>query len=315
MTRQNVSRREFVRAAGAAAVATPLITGGFAGSAPSPKGKAETAVKAFHASLTEKQREQICFSFDHKLRSRINANWAITKPTIGSDFYTKEQRELLDKVVRGITSEDGYERFQEQMIEDDGGVENYHVAMFGDPAKGEFEWELTGRHLTLRADGDSVDKTAFGGPLVYGHGRGNPKSNLFHYQTKAANKVLEALDGKQREAALIAKAPRESMVPIQGAKGKFPGIAAGDLSDDQKKLVEEVLRVILAPYRSEDVDEAMSFVKAGGGLDALHLAYYKQGDLGADEVWDIWRVEGPNFVCHFRGAPHVHAYLNVGTKG
>jgi hypothetical protein len=28
-------------------------------------------------------------------------------------------------------------------------------------------------------------------------------------------------------------------------------------------------------------------------------------------MWDIWRIEGPAFVCHFRGAPHVHAYLHV----
>jgi hypothetical protein len=25
-------------------------------------------------------------------------------------------------------------------------------------------------------------------------------------------------------------------------------------------------------------------------------------------------VEGPSFVWHFRGAPHVHAYINIATK-
>ena len=39
-----------------------------------------------------------------------------------------------------------------------------------------------------------------------------------------------------------------------------------------------------------------------------------QGDLKNDKVWDIWRIEGPTFVSHFRGAPHVHAYINVGLK-
>lgn len=312
MTRQELSRRDFVRATGAVALTVP-----FAGqllAAPSPTSAAETTVKTFYDSLTEKQRGDICMPFDHELRSRINANWKITKHAIGSDFYTKEQRDLLDKIVRGVTSEDGYERFQEQMTEDSGGFENYSVAVFGEPGSDKFQWTLTGRHLTLRADGNTVDGAAFGGGLVYGHGRGNPKSNLFHYQTKAANSVLAALDGAQQKKALIEKAPRENMVPIQGAKGSFPGIAVGELSPDQKQLVEEVLKVILAPYREEDVTEAMSFVKKGGGLDKLHLAYYKEGDLDNDQVWDIWRVEGPNFVCHFRGAPHVHAYLNVGKK-
>ena len=32
------------------------------------------------------------------------------------------------------------------------------------------------------------------------------------------------------------------------------------------------------------------------------------------KIWDIWRLEGPNFVWHFRGAPHVHAYVNISQK-
>jgi hypothetical protein len=44
------------------------------------------------------------------------------------------------------------------------------------------------------------------------------------------------------------------------------------------------------------------------------MAFYQEEDLESDKVWDIWRVEGPTLVCHFRGAPHVHAYINVGVK-
>mgnify|MGYP006190435459 CR=1 FL=1 len=41
---------------------------------------------------------------------------------------------------------------------------------------------------------------------------------------------------------------------------------------------------------------------------------YKTGDLDEDQVWDIWRLESPTLVCHFRGAPHVHTYVNIGRK-
>jgi hypothetical protein len=41
------------------------------------------------------------------------------------------------------------------------------------------------------------------------------------------------------------------------------------------------------------------------------LAFYKSEDVGNDSVWDIWRLEGPSFVWHFRGAPHVHVWVNV----
>ena len=47
------------------------------------------------------------------------------------------------------------------------------------------------------------------------------------------------------------------------------------------------------------------------GLEACNLAYYSQEDIGDDGVWDNWRLEGPSFVWHFRGSPHVHVWVNV----
>jgi len=217
-----------------------------------------------------------------------------------------------------VTSPEGYERFQKQMEDDAGGFGEYQVAVFGTPGSGEFEWEMTGRHLTIRADGDSVSNSAFGGPIVYGHGAGDGKKglpgNVFYYQTLKANEVFNALDGKQRKLALQEKAPNEAAVLTQGSSGKFPGIAVGELSSDQKALVESVFKIILAPYREEDVNEALELEKAGGGLDALHMAFYSSADVGNDQVWDIWRLESPTVVCHFRGAPHVHAYININKK-
>ncbi len=317
----SLDRRQFVRLTGAAALAAG--TGSWLSAVPrvhanpTSSSAAETTVKHFYETLSESQRGAICFEFDHALRQRISANWYITKPLVGSDFYSKEQKSLILEIVKGVTSEDGYERFLKQMDDDSGGIDDYTVAVFGQPGSGKFEWELTGRHLTLRADGDSVDHVAFGGPIVYGHGEeGNLADNLFHYQTKRANEVFAALDPKQRERALLEKAPKEDQVKLQGGQGKFPGLAASELSADQKELFESVVKTILAPYRKEDVDETVSILKQSGGLDQLHLAFYQQGDLGNDQVWDIWRIEGPSFVCHFRGAPHVHAYINVGiVKG
>ena len=78
--------------------------------------------------------------------------------------------------------------------------------------------------------------------------------------------------------------------------------------------MESVIKTILAPYRREDVEESMSILKHNGGLDDLRMAFYRQNDIGNDKVWDIWRIEGPSFVVHFRGAPHVHAYINIGVN-
>ena len=314
---QNLDRRDFVKIGGAAlagAASTALFDARFAHAAPTPSSAAETVVGELYASLSDQQKKAICLPFDHKDRRRISANWHVTDATIGDDLFTKQQRTLIDQIVRNITSEDGYQRLLRQMEDDDGGMDNYSIAIFGEPGAGQFQWEMTGRHLTMRADGDSVDKAAFGGPIVYGHGEEDPQDNLFHYQTKMANKVFQALDAKQAELALLSKAPNETAVQLQGPRGDFPGIGVDQLTDDQRQLVESTLKVLLAPYRKEDVDEAMTILKQSGGLDQLHMAFYQEEDLDGDKVWDIWRVEGPSMVWHFRGAPHVHAYINIGVK-
>lgn len=313
----SLDRRDFVKAAGVTALAASnlgwLVNTPAVHAAPTPQSAAETALGRLYATLSDAQKKQICLPFNHEKQQRISANWHITEPTIGGDFYSAEQRQLIKDIFRNVTSEDGYERFMLQLDHDYGGFENYSIAIFGEPGGERFEWAMTGRHLTIRADGNTADGVAFGGPMVYGHGESDPAENVFHYQTKKANEVFQALDAKQAEKALLTDAPRENQVPIQGREGSFPGISVGELSSDQKELVEQVIKVILAPYRQEDVDEAVEMLKAGGGLESLHMAFYKKGDLKNDQVWDIWRVEGPSFVWHFRGAPHVHAYVNIGT--
>lgn len=318
-----VNRRDFVRGVSGAALAGGLWPAlGLArpvfaeGKKPSPTSAPETAARKLYESLSADQRKQLCFPFDHELRKRINANWAITKGKI--DDLKPEQQELVRAIFKGLVSPEGAERFEKQMDDDYGGLEQYHIALFGEPGTGQFEFELTGRHLTMRADGDSNAGAAFGGPIVYGHGAGDSEKglpgNVFYYQTKKANEVFSALDGKQREKALQPKAPPEANVLVQGKDGKFPGITLGELSGDQKELVKSVMRVLLSPYRAEDVDEAMEIMQSGGGLDALRMAFYESNDIGADHEWDIWRLEGPSFVWHFRGAPHVHAYVNIARK-
>jgi hypothetical protein len=310
-----LDRRDFLALAGSAALAAgalSFVPRGVYG-APTKTSAAESAVKRLYASLTGDQKKIVALDWNDKRRLNISANWHITKANVGT--FSAEQQKTIDEIIRGVTSEDGYGRLQKQMKADDGGVNNYAVAIFGDPEKDQFQFELTGRHLTLRADGDTVPGAAFGGPIVYGHGaKGNSEGNLFAYQTKRANEVFAALDEKQRKAALLPRAPSENAVQLKEAGASLPGIAGSELTKDQRELVQKVLADILAPYRKEDVDEVMECVKAGGGFEKVNIAFYQTGDLDDDGVWDVWRLEGPTLCSHFRGAPHVHAYLNVARK-
>ena len=93
--------------------------------------------------------------------------------------------------------------------------------------------------------------------------------------------------------------------------GAFHGIPVREFAADQKTHLQSVLKLLLEPFRQSDQDEVTRCLKIQGGLDFCHLAFYKEGDIGKDGLWDNWRLEGPSFVWYFRGKPHVHVWVNV----
>jgi hypothetical protein len=260
----------------------------------------------------------VALPWEDPRRLKVSNNWDIVPQQIGK-FYSGDQQQMIRDIFRGVVSEDGAGRFAKQMKDDYGGFERYTVAMFGDPSTAKFEWVLTGRHLTIRCNSDKDVGAAFGGPIFYGHQAGpNDKEepthpgNVFWKQALLANKVFSALDGKQQEKALLEKSPADDDKSIKIKKaGPWTGLCVGELSKDQKGLVEEVMKDLLAPYRASDIEEAMAIVKEGGGLDKVHIAFYQDNDLGNDRVWDRWKLEGPTLAWYFRGSPHVHTWVNV----
>ncbi|MEX2138574.1 MAG: DUF3500 domain-containing protein [Pirellulales bacterium] len=324
---RSLDRRDFLKTASVAAVAgsasLALSNWAVAKDAPAVSGKAESVVKTLYDSLKEEQRKKMCFAWDYTekkrglLRTYVANNWNITEEMISSEFYNKDQQAMIREIFKGIVHPEWVSRIDKQLEDDAGGYgEQQSIAIFGQPGTGKFEFVMTGRHMTIRCDGDSAEHVAFGGPIFYGHAvEGNEKpnhpGNVFWPQALAANKVYEMLDTKQREQALSARRPREQDVAFQGPNGKLPGIAVTEMSSDQQDELKKVLGKLVEPYHQADRDEAMSCLKAQGGLEKCSLAFYKEGDLGDDKVWDCWRLEGPAFVWYFRGAPHVHVWVNI----
>ncbi len=80
---------------------------------------------------------------------------------------------------------------------------------------------MTGRHMTIRADGDSTAHVALGGPIFHGHApkdyteKVHHPGNVFWHQAELANKVYTILDGKQQKRALVEKLPTEIAVGFQ----------------------------------------------------------------------------------------------------
>ena len=169
----------------------------------------------------------------------------------------------------------------------------------------------------MRCDGDSVEGAAFGGPIFYGHAAGDfyeapdHPGNVYWYQAKSANRVFQALDGRQRQMALLADPRKEQQTRTVRLDEELAGLPVSEMSRDQVELVEEVLADLLLPFRRRDAEEAMRYIKKEGKLDGLSLSFYRSGDVGNDGVWDNWQLQSKNMVWYFRGSPHVHVWVNI----
>ena len=144
------NRREFIRttgvvaAAGAAAASLPVraIAEVAKSVAPDIKSKPESIVKSLYDSLSEPQKSKICFAWDFKeqkrglLRTRVSNNWNITpqKLAVGSDFFTKDQKQMIREIFEGLYQPDWHKRIDKQLKDDAGGYgKSQSIAIFGHP--------------------------------------------------------------------------------------------------------------------------------------------------------------------------------------
>lgn len=286
---------------------------------PMPKAPrpAEGLCKELFATLTADQRRQVLLPWDNANRRRFyNAPMNVR---IGQ-VYTQPQKELLERIMKSISSgDDGYTKLSRNGGWDTGGgFGGCGANFFGDPAAERAQWAFifSGHHLTVRCDGDSEPDAAWGGPMYYGHvADGHSQRNVFHFQTRAVNTVFESLSEAQKRTAVITRGtPGEGTRSVEFRRDSYPGILSGDLTADQKQLVSNTMRDILAPYRREDVDEVMSIIRRNGGLDRLHFAFYRDANATDQTRWSFWRIEGPGFVWNYRVMPHVHCYVNIAAR-
>ena len=101
-------RRRFLKKAGAlalGAVSAPLLpVESSHAAAANSESTPETLVKVLYDTLTPKQKQQVCFDWDYidrkrgLLRTRLENNWKITKPSIKSSFFTAEQQKLIQQI-------------------------------------------------------------------------------------------------------------------------------------------------------------------------------------------------------------------------
>jgi Protein of unknown function (DUF3500) len=330
----SVGRREFLMAAGGTAVTLASLqfvpqavaqeTGRGAAPAARQTRPAEALIRELYSGLTEEQRGRVVLPWNHGAGANAVAtrlrmyNASLNQNTIGA-VYTRAQKELNERILRAISSdEEGYRRVTRNgTFDQSGSFDRCGAHIFGDPTGNQqFAWVFSGHHLTVRCDGNSEPDAAFGGPMYYGHSPdGYSQRNVWNYQTRAVLSVWDALSEAQRRTATMANYvnPREQMGSVQFRANNHPGLAYRDMTGDQKTLVQTVMRNLLNPFRAEDGDEVMELIRRNGGMDRIHLGFFRDANTEAGK-WNFWRLEGPGFVWNYRILDHVHCFVNIARR-
>jgi hypothetical protein len=270
---------------------------------------------SLHDSMDDATRARACVPYDHPLRQYHNRGVRGGGLPVSALSFSWEQRGMLTDLLHAGLSEQGRTRIPREHYINWPGVHLLSLLMCGDPRDAEHQTILTGPHLNLRLGGAGREGVAFGGPQVYGDQRGNERpglpGNLYRDQYEIGRALFESLTDGQKRAALLDLAPPQTRIEVRGRDAGFDGIPVESLSVGSRALAGRVVEAMLSTYHPDDVAYAASCLRENGGIERLHLSYYRRADDGGIGNAQIFRLEGPAAVFHFRGYPHVHAFINV----
>ena len=294
------------------------------------------AAKGYLAAITPDQVKVTSFKYDDPER----LNWHfIPRERKGLPLKALEGAPLqaAQKLIRSGLSEAGYdqtlnvmsleevlyliepgERAYRRDRRDPG---KYYISIFGTPSEtGLWGWRVEGHHLCLNfsiKDGKVIASTPefFGanpGTIEAGKGR---TIRVLGPEEDIARQILKLCNPEQQKLCWVSKeAPGE--VPLgpvaaqpnpQAVVGEAVGLPVSKMSDDQKKLMQELLGEYLKNL-PVDVEEERLTALNSAGLDKITFAWYGEPDLHQAHHY---RVQGPTFVIEYNNtqnnANHVHS--------
>jgi hypothetical protein len=287
--------------------------------------------RTFLDSLTPAQRAQAAYGYADPERT----NWHyIPRPRKGvsiKDLETPARAAAKDFIASGL-SQAGYEQALNVMsLEDvlylvEGGdwkarrqrrdPLNYFLTVFGEPSdQGLWGWRLEGHHLSLNysiANGKIVASTPefFGAnPALIEAGPGR-SIRVLAAEEDLAREIAKSCTPEQRKTAQI---DRHAPDDIKGQASTQPdpspavGLAAADMSKDQRALLKQLLGEYLKNMPAEVRAERESKLESAG-FDKLKFGWW--GSLNRNER-HAYRIEGPTFLIEYNNtqndANHVHS--------
>jgi hypothetical protein len=305
-------------------------------SASDPAPAMREAAVRFLASLSPEQQKAAHLSLDAPNRS--DWHW-VPKPTrkgIPLRDMTPTQREAALALLKTGLSESGYHRartifdlenilFVTEKNSPTRDPGKYYFTIFGDPSpSGQWSWSAEGHHLSLNYTLD-VDRIVADTPSFFGT---NPKvvsrdlgvgpavgTQNIRGEDELARKLLDSLTLDQKAKAHVDRNPLRylnSGPPTILPNPQSPsGVAARDLSDSQKAVLESLLHAYLESLPAA-VGEKRKAEWEKAGFGEIHFAWF--GSLSPDLPY-FYRIQGPTLLIEFdntqndnygRPAGHIH---------
>ena len=290
------------------------------------------SANGFLETLTDKQKTQAMFVFDDPER----LNWHfIPRPRKGLPLRDLEGEALkaAQHLIRSGLSEAGYDQALNVMsleevlflLEKTGTREErrerrnpqkYYLSIFGVPTEtGTWGWRVEGHHLSLNfvvQNGAVISST----PEFFGANPGtldaglNRTLRVLGPEEDLARSILKLCTAEQERLAYISDTAPDD---LRGAGEAQPvltpvvGLPVSQMSDDQKKLMQQLLTEYLQNV-PEDVGEKRRAEINDAGIDKIVFAWWGGKELNERHYY---RVQGPTFIIEYNNtqnnANHVHS--------
>jgi hypothetical protein len=302
--------------------------------AAAPTAHAVAAANAFLEALDAKQREKALYEFG-STRKPLWSNLPVTmkqRNGVRLGDLTKEQRTRAMAAVAAVLSKGGYQKVvdimdgDQQLAEGKGGkgkgggkgkamfgADQYYLAIFGKPSTTQ-PWmvQFGGHHL-------GVNVTVIGKHFVLTPTHTGAQPTLFQRNGKdvrplglendTAFQLVNALDEKQREQAIIGKRPRDLVLgPGEDGKKIEPqGIKGSALTADQQAMLLDVIGAWVNIVEPDAAKSRMAEIK-----DQIAETYFAWSGPTAKGSAVYFRVQGPSVVIEYApqgSTDHIHTVI------
>lgn len=288
----------------------------------------KTASIEFISSLSDEQKTEVVFEYDHEKRKDWHYLPEKSYPRNGLllNQLSEVQQEKVFKILSSSLSESGYGKtlaiidLENVLAEIEGSPdyrdpELYAIAFYGDPRKDEiWSWNFGGHHLGLHftfVDGAvSMSPRFFGAnPAVVLSGEKKGLSVLNEEEMQGLA-LVNSLSKEQRDVAIIGADAYENILtenkaevePLEGT-----GIPASKLDESQVEMLKSLIDVYLSSIPNSLAEERLLQINEED-FSSILFAW-----AGATEQFKkhYYRIQGKSFLIEFdnaqNNANHIHS--------